>query len=123
MLKVILSMAILLPLCYGNAVRTGAGEIERGAGEDIVINGHDLRNTVDCSGNSVVVDANDSVITVRGECDELRVNGSSNTITVNVVASIVLNSADNTVRWKKAAKGNKPEVVDKSTGNKVEQIK
>ena len=90
---------------------------------DIVIKGHDLRKTVDCGGNDVVVEANDSVIIVRGECNELRVNGSTNTITVNTVASIVLNSADNTVRWKKAAKGNKPTVVDRSTGNKVEQVK
>ena len=91
--------------------------------DDIVVGGHDLRKTVDCAGNNVVIDANYSVITIRGECNELRVNGSTNSITVNSVASIVLNSADNTVRWKKAAKGDKPKVVDKSTGNKVEQVK
>ena len=109
--------------CYSNGVRTGATGITGGAAADIVINGHDLRKTVDCTGNNLIVEANDSVITARGECNELRVDGSTNTITVNVVASIVLNSADNTVRWKKAAKGDKPKVVDRSTGNKVEQVK
>jgi len=53
----------------------------------------------------------------------LKVDGSTNTVTVDSVASIVLNSADNTIRWKKAAKGDKPKVVDRSTGNKVSQVK
>ena len=123
MLRVIFSMALLFCLFCGGMAGTGAAGMTGGTAGDIVINGHDLRKTVDCTGNDVVVDANDSVITIRGECNELRVNGSTNTITVNTVASIVLNSADNTVRWKKAAKGNKPTVVDKSTGNKVEQVK
>src|SRR5258707_1338503 len=118
MLKVIFSIALLFLPCYSNGVRTGATGITGGIGADIVINGHDLRKTVDCTGNNLIVEANDSVITARGECNELRVDGSTNTITVNVVASIVLNSADNTVRWKKAANGNKPKVVDRSTGNK-----
>jgi hypothetical protein len=63
------------------------------------------------------------VFTLRGQCNEVEVNGASNSITIDVVASIVLNSADNVVRWKKAARGEKPSVVDESTGNKVEQVK
>jgi hypothetical protein len=123
MRRVIFSIVLIFSLYYGNVVRIGATDMTGGTAGDIVINGHDLRKTVDCTGNDVVVEANDSIITVRGECKELRVNGSTNTITISTVASIVLNSADNTVRWKKAAKGNKPTVVDRSTGNKVEQVK
>jgi len=123
MLRVIFSMALLFSLCCAGLSSIGAAGTTAGAAGDIVIAGHDLKKTVDCTGNDVVVDANDSVITIRGECKELRVNGSTNTITVNIVASIVLNSADNTVRWKKAAKGEKPTVVNRSTGNKVEQVK
>ena len=122
MSKVIFSTVILFLLCYGSAVKVDATNAAGRRG-DIVINGHDLRKTVDCNGNNVVVDANDSVITMRGECNEVKVNGSTNTITIDQVASIVLDSADNTVRWKKAANGNKPKIVDKSTGNKVEQVK
>ena len=121
MLNKILLISLLSILCLGfvlnAAARTGNTR------DDLVINGHDLKKTVDCNGRSVVVDANDSVITLRGECNELKVDGSSNTITVDSVASIVLNSADNTIRWKKAAKGDKPKVVDRSTGNKVSQVK
>lgn len=122
MSKAILSMAMLFIVCYCNAVKVGATDTTSGTGKDIVISGHDLNKTVNCNGNNVVVDANDSVITLRGQCNEVQVNGSSNAITIDVVASIVLNSADNAVRWKKAAKGDKPKVVDKSTGNKVEQV-
>ena len=88
-----------------------------------MISGHDLRKTVNCSGNNVVIDANDSVLTLRGQCNEVPVNGSTNTITIDVIASIVLESADNTVRWKKAANGAKPKVVDRSNGNTVTQLK
>ena len=123
MSKLILSTAMLFILCYCSAIKVDAVNTTRGTGDDIVINGHDLRKTVDCKGNNVVVDANDSVITVRGECNEVQVNGSTNTITIDTVGSIVLMSADNTVRWKKALKGNKPKVTDRSTGNKVEQVK
>ena len=77
MLRVIFSMAVLFTLCHGNAVSIAATERNSDTG-DIVINGHDLHKTVDSSGNNVVVDANDSVITIRGECNELRVNGSTN---------------------------------------------
>ena len=123
MSKVVLSLAMLFVSCYWNAVKVDVTANPTGSAEDIVINGHDLRKTVNCNGNNVVVDANDSVLTLRGECNEVQVNGSSNTITIDVVASILLNSADNTVRWKKAAKGDKPKVVNRSTGNKVEQVK
>jgi hypothetical protein len=110
-------------MCYCNAVKVDATNTTGRTTGDIVINGHDLRKTVDCNGNNVIVDANDSVITLRGQCNEVKLNGSTNTITIDVVASIVLESADNTVRWKKAANGNKPKITDRSTGNKVEQVK
>jgi hypothetical protein len=111
MLKMVLALgAILMVLTIGPA-------------DDIVINGHEMRKTVNCNGNNVVVDANDSVLTLRGKCNEVKVNGSTNSITIDEVASIVLESADNTVRWKKAAKGDKPSVTDRSTGNTVTQVK
>lgn len=122
MSKVIPSIAMLFILCYCNAFNVAATNTTSATGEDIVISGHDLRKTANCNGKNVVVDANDSVITLRGQCNEVEVNGGSNTITIDVVASIVLNSADNVVRWKKAAKGDKPKVVDESSGNKVEQV-
>src|SRR5262245_26499038 len=121
MLKALFSFALILTCFVVTPVSLDARA--GGKPDDIVVSGHDLRKTIDCKGNNVIVDANDSIITIRGECNELRVNGSTNTISVNVVASIVLNSADNTVRWKKAANGTKPKVVDKSSGNKVLQEK
>jgi hypothetical protein len=123
MSKLSLSMAMLFILGHCNAVKVDATNTRSVTGESIVVSGHHLRRTVNCNGNSVVVDANDSVLTLRGQCNEVEVNGADNTITIDVVASIVLNSADNVVRWKKAAKGDKPKVVDESSGNKVEQIK
>lgn len=123
MSKTILAVAILGMFCCVSAAGLRAAGRSTPPVQDIMISGHDLHKTVDCNGKNVVIDANDSTITLRGECNEIQVNGSTNTITVDVVASIVLNSADNTVRWKKAAKGNKPKVVDKSNGNKVVQVK
>src|SRR5215831_20704097 len=115
MSKLIPPLTLFLALCFMSSSNV-AGRMSA-TPSDIVIGGHDLKRTADCNGNSVVVDANDSLITLKGECNEIRVNGSTNTITVDTVASIVLNSADNTIRWKKAAKGDKPKVVDRSTGN------
>lgn len=123
MMRIVLSMGLLLIFVCGNALTPSAAEAANPAGEDIVISGHDLRKTVNCNGNNVVVDANDSELILKGQCNEVRVNGSTNAITIDVVASIVLDSADNTVRWKKAARGDKPKIVDRSTGNKVEQVK
>ncbi len=122
-MRIRFSIVLLLILICGNVLTPSAVELANYAGEDIVIGGHDLRKTVNCNGNNVVVDANDSELFLKGQCNEVRVNGSTNKITIDVVASIVLESADNTVRWKKAAQGDKPKIVDRSTGNKVEQVK
>jgi hypothetical protein len=122
-MRLVFSTGLLLLLVCGNGLIPSAAEITHSAGEDIVIGGHDLKKTVTCKGNNVVVDANDSQLTLKGQCNEVRVNGSTNVITIDVVASIVLESADNTVRWRKAAQGDKPKIVDRSTGNKVEQVK
>ena len=122
-MRMILAMGLLLIVVCGNALTPSAAESAKYTSEDIVIGGHDLRKTVNCNGNNVVVNANDSELFLKGQCNEVRVNGSTNAITIDVVDSIVLESADNTVRWKKAARGDKPKIVDRSTGNKVEQVK
>lgn len=121
MIRMALPIGLFLVLACLSALPPNAAKA--GSSDDLVINGHDLRKTYNCNGNSVVVDANDSELILKGQCNEVKVNGSTNTITIDVVASIVLESADNTVRWKKAAKGDKPKIVDRSTGNKVEQAK
>ena len=121
MLKLVLSIATLLAL--SQAFTAGANVHPSPTGDEIVISGHDLVKTVNCNGKNVVIDANDSTLTFRGQCNEVKVNGSTNTITLEEVATIVLESADNTVRWKKAASGAKPKVVDRSTGNMVSQEK
>jgi hypothetical protein len=121
MFKTIFSLAMLSLLC--SMALTMNARTTKAVDQDITISGHDLKRTVTCRGNNVVIDANDSVLTLKGECNEVQVNGSTNTITIDTVASILLNSADNTVRWRKATQGEKPKLVDKSTGNKVEQLK
>lgn len=123
MVRIVFAMGLLFVFVCGNALTPTVAAVAGRAGEDIVIEGHDLRKTVNCNGNDVVVNANDSELILKGQCNEVRVNGSTNAITIDVVASIVLESADNTVRWKKAARGDKPKIVDRSTGNKVEQVK
>lgn len=122
MVKTLSSIAILFVLVYGGTFASATALIKSPT-SDIVISGHDLRKTVRCNGDKVVIDANNSVFTLRGQCDEVEVNGAENTITIDVVATIVLNSADNTVWWKKAANGDKPKVIDESSGNKVTQLK
>lgn len=124
-MRIILSIGLLLLFVCSNPLTPMA---VADAGDDylvidIVIDGHDLHRTVNCNGNNVVVKANDSKLILKGQCKEVQVNGSTNILTIDVVASIILESADNTVRWKKAAQGDKPKVVDRSSGNKVEQIK
>src|SRR5215813_1194975 len=114
MIKIVPLIGLLLVLCCSNAATFSATGVTGSMADDIVIGGHDLKKTVTCNGNNVVVDANDSTLTLKGQCNEVRVNGSTNTITIDVVASIVLDSADNKVRWKKAARGDKPKVVDRS---------
>ena len=47
MSKLILSTAMLFILCYCSAIKVDAVNTTRGTGDDIVINGHDLRKTVD----------------------------------------------------------------------------
>ena len=120
MCKVLSAALLLLLVLASSAVITVKATR---VADDIVVNGHDLRRTFTCNGNNVVVNANDSTLSFRGECNEIQVNGSTNTINIDAVASIVLESADNTVSWKKAAKGDAPKIVDRSTGNKVTQIK
>src|SRR6185295_14804412 len=96
MLKMVLSTAILLALSHGEAFTAGANVHPNTTGDEIVISGHDLVKTVNCNGKNVVIDANDSTLTFRGQCNEIKVNGSTNTITLEEVATIVLESADNT---------------------------
>jgi hypothetical protein len=69
----------------------------------------------------VFIDGNGNTITLSGECLTVALNGSSNTVMIEAVASILLNGDGNQVIWQRALTGSSPTVVRLGANNTVAQ--
>jgi hypothetical protein len=76
----------------------------------------------DCGASGeVFIDGNGNTITLSGQCLNVALNGSSNTVMIEAVANIFLNGDGNRVLWQRSLSGSSPAVVRLGSNNTVSQ--
>ena len=93
-------------------------------GEDtITIIGNDFRESIECSGQDVIVSGTHNTISLMGPCSSLSVAGMGNDIKTDQVNTITVTGTNNRVAWGRGD-GDRPPVVNNSgTNNLVEKGK
>jgi hypothetical protein len=91
-------------------------------GDTISIDGLKQNKSAACKKyDRVTVNGDDSMITVKGACRQIMVNGDRNKITADAAAEFVFNGSENIVKYSRFANGKQPSVMDNQGGNVVEK--
>ena len=91
-------------------------------GETVSVYGADLKKSVVCSKfNRVMVNGNRNVVTVKGACQRIMVNGDGNEVISDATLEFVLNGNKNTVNYSRFVNGKRPIVNDNGDENIIEK--
>ena len=83
----------------------------------------DKMNLVCDKYNRVMINGTAKVVTIKGVCSQIMLNGKNHDVTAEAVAEIVFNGDENEVRYSRYANGKRPVVTKNSRGeNRVEKI-
>ena len=92
-------------------------------GDPIAIDGNNQNKTTACTKfNRHTVNGNDSVVTIKGACRQIMINGDRNKITAYAAKEFVLNGSENIVKYSRFSNGILPTVVDNRGGNVIEKV-
>ncbi|MBV9215814.1 MAG: DUF3060 domain-containing protein [Acidobacteria bacterium] len=91
-------------------------------GDPLTADGHQQHKTLNCTKyNPVTVNGNESVVTVKGVCRRVMINGDGNQVSVEAAMEFVFNGTNNRLTFSKFANGKQPLVTQNMQGNTVEQ--
>jgi hypothetical protein len=92
-------------------------------GDTISIDGLKQNKTAACTKyNRVTVNGDDSIVTVKGACRQMMINGDRNKVTADAAMEFVFNGSENVVKYSRFPNGKQPSVIDNRGGNVVEKI-
>jgi len=92
-------------------------------GERLTVDGPNEKKTLDCTKfNRVMVNSNDNVVTIKGACKQLMINGNRNDVTAEAIVDIVVNGSENNVKYSRYADGKRPTVKENRSGNMIEKV-
>jgi hypothetical protein len=92
-------------------------------GPSIVINtAQDKMNVVCNKYNRLMVNGSPKVVTVKGACSQIMLNGNRHEVTAEAVTEIIFNGSENLVRYSRYANGKRPRVTDNKGGNLSEKV-
>lgn len=92
-------------------------------GPSISIDGYEQKKSANCAKyNRVMINGDDSTITLKGVCRQVMINGDKNKITAEAAMEFVVNGSENTVSYSKLANGKRPSVIENKPGNTIEKI-
>jgi hypothetical protein len=92
-------------------------------GDTIHFNGEGQKKTESCTKfNRLMVNGDKYVLTIKGVCRQIMINGDGNDITADAAMEFVLNGSNNTVRYSRYANGKQPTIVESRTGNTIEKV-
>ncbi len=95
----------------------------RTSGKAISVNATKKKTAAACAEfNQMMINGSDNVITVKGPCRQIMVNGDGNRITSEAVMEIVFNGTDNMVEYSRFVNGKRPNLVENQGGNFAEKI-
>jgi len=88
--------------------------------DPIVFENDDDETTLEIAPGKVTVAGSGNTILIQGECTNLVVTGSNNTITLTAVGHIALAGDNNNITWASAVDSDFPTVDDQGKDNKVQ---
>ena len=92
-------------------------------GDPISIDGDKQNKSAACTKyNRLMVNGDDSTITVRGACSQIMINGDRNKIKTDAAMEFVLNGSENIVKYSRFANGKQPSVIDNRGVNEIEKV-
>ncbi len=92
-------------------------------GPTISINKADDKMNVVCNKyNRLMVNGQARVVTVKGACSQIMINGNQNDVTADAVTEIVFNGSENKLRYSRFANGKRPVVTNDPGGNETEKV-
>ena len=93
-------------------------------GDLVNVNGHDVKKTASCPKyNQLMVNGNRNVITIKGVCRQIMINGDGNQVVADAAAEFVINGETNTLKYVHFVNGKRPFIKQNSASNIVEKIK
>ena len=91
-------------------------------GSDISVYKAREKRTADCTKyNDVIVNSAEAVITLKGACRRIEVNGNGNKISAEAAAEIIINGLDNAVTYSRFVNGKRPVIKENRPGSTVEK--
>lgn len=68
------------------------------------------------------INGNENIITVKGPCRQIMLNGDRNKVTADAATEFVLNGTNNAITYSRYVNGKRPIINDNADGNTVEKI-
>lgn len=92
-------------------------------GDQLSVNGYELTKTTACTKfNSVKINGDDHLVTIKGACKQVMINGDRNKVTADASVEFVLNGTENVINYTKFANGKAPIVTENQPGNTIEKM-
>lgn len=89
----------------------------------ISLAGGNKTKSANCSKfENVSLNGNRTVVTIKGSCRQITVNGNDNEISVDAVMSVVINGENNSLKHVRYVNAKRPSVTDNGDGNTIEKI-
>ena len=107
-----------------SSVQTGGST--NGAGAAVTYSGTEKSFTHTCDekhGRSIVIDGVENSVTLKGKCDSVSVNGTSNKVSMETVGRITVSGVENALKYKSGFEGKSPAISKTGVDNTVTKIK
>ena len=92
-------------------------------GENVSINASGQHKTAECKKfNPLLINGNTNVVTVKGICRQIMINGDDNQITLDAAMAFVFNGSSNTVKYSRFVNGKRPGVTENKSGNDIQKV-
>ena len=85
----------------------------------IAVTDSNKTQTIEADGKDVAIEGDHNKITLSGVCHALTINGSNNEVTAEALATVSTPGNHNKVTWTKAVDGEKPQLTDLGSDNKL----
>lgn len=92
-------------------------------GDLLSANGKGQNTTTACTKfNRLLVNGDDGVITIKGVCRQIMINGDRNKINADAAMEFVFNGSDNVVNYARFPNGKSPSVIQNRGDNTIEHV-
>jgi Protein of unknown function (DUF3060) len=104
----------------GIAVSDSANDSEKG-GDVVKISGMNQRLSYECKDRSYSVEGTSNTVTLSGQCQSLRVTGTTNQVDVESVATINVSGIRNRVTWERGVNNKRPTISNSGINNTISE--